>query len=218
MKRYKFIILLMLPGLLMLSCSKETEQTPNYYSALGNVKESNDSIILESDSGKRLYISSYNRQYKIEDGDRILAYFTIVEQTLPVGIDNIIDIYYHEKILLKPVVEYTASNSDSLGYDLIEIRAIGVSKDYLNLNFNFMWAYKQHSINLARPAGEIPSDTIDLEIRHNRNDDALLNWTEAIVSFDLSSLKNELADSVVLRVKANDYYNSKYEKFLTYKY
>jgi hypothetical protein len=98
------------------------------------------------------------------------------------------------------------------------VSRIWLVKDYLNLEFKYYGFDKIHYINLTRAPGEISTDTIELEIKHNDNGDGSSYKLNGFVSFDLESLQNETADSVVLRVIADGYLNETYDKFFTYKY
>jgi hypothetical protein len=70
----------------------------------------------------------------------------------------------------------------------------------------------------VRAAGEIPTDTVELEIRHNANDDMESYLMNGFVTFDLQSLKSEGIDSVVLHIKAREYASHLYDKNYTYKF
>lgn len=218
MRNFKVLFLMIFVTLVLANCSKDDGEDIVYYSTLGIISEQNDSTFIESDGGKRMFIVNPSLGSDIKEGDRVFAYFTIVDKTLPAGVDYIIDVYSIEEVLFKAIFEYDSTNSDSIGNDEITVNAIEIAKDYLNLNFSFLGGQNKHYINLARPKGEFATDTVELEIRHNDNNDLGINWINAFVSFDLTSIQNNVADSVILRIKANGYDNDSYQKILTYKY
>ena len=216
MKKYLFYLLMLLTSGILTGCLKEEEE---YYSSLGIIHITDDSTIIHTDDGERLLVDNDNTLGSgINDNDRIIADFTLVDGTTPSGIDYIIHVYYIEKVLFKPVIELTSEIQDSIGNDELGILSMWLEKDFLNLNFMFYGGNVKHFINLIRYPGEIPSDTIDLEIRHNnRNDDAYYRQN-GFVTFDLQSLKNGAAVSVVLCIKARDFDDSNYRKYFTYRY
>lgn len=66
---------------------------------------------------------------------------------------------------------------------------------------------KVHFINLVRAPGPLTAEgqPFELEFRHNDNGDDLVYSMNALVSFDLSSLKVAGRDSVLFTVKSVDY-------------
>jgi hypothetical protein len=217
MKNFKILLMLPLFILAVASCMKD-EEPVQYYSALGMIRIKYDSTIIETDLGHRFLAINYELGDDIKNGDRVLAYFSFINQAVPTGIDSTIDIFSIEKIAVKPVFVYDSVSSDSIGNDGIYFNEMNITKDYLNLSFSILGGESIHYVNLARPEGELRTDTIDLEIRHNRNNDPAYQLIDGIISFDLSSLKNDVADSVVLRIKANVYENDGFQRFIAYKY
>jgi hypothetical protein len=208
-----FLILLVVLG--FTACQKDEQET--YYSTLGMLKISTDSTIIESDQGYNMYINN-SISNDFEDGDRIVASFSLIEQELPTGIDYIVDIYSIEKVLFKPVIELTPEISDSLGDDPIQVDNMWIAKDYLNLNFSYSGGETTHFINLGILADSTANDTISLEIRHNDNGDKSSYWLGSFASFDLGSVRVQDADSVILKISSQDFYNKTFEECLTYKY
>jgi hypothetical protein len=208
-------LMLLLSGFVT-GCLKEEE---GYYSALGIIHITDDSTIIDTDEGERLLVDNDNTLGSgISDNDRIIADFTLVDGAKPAGIDYIIHVYYLEKVLFKPVIELTEEIADSIGNDELGILSMWLEKDFLNVNFMFYGGNVKHFINLIRYPGEIPTDTIDLEIRHNNRDDDAVYRQNGFVTFDLNSLKNNAADSVVLCIKARDFDDDNYKKYVTYRY
>ena len=216
MKQYRFFYVLILFALIFVSCSKNDD--PQYYSVLGTVFKTEDSTIVVSDEDEKLLVNNVGSMTNVDDEDRLIVYFSIAEETVPEGIDYLIDVYNYSEVLFKPVLEITAEMADSIGNDALQVKNLWLAKDYLNLNFEYYGNNETHFINLIRPDGEIPADTIELEIRHNNNDDDLNYLMNGFVSFDLKSLRNEAADSVVLHIKAKEYNSHVYDKYFTYKY
>lgn len=213
--RKNLIAALMITAVYLLTaCNKEEEI---YYSALGIIRISEDSVVIETDNGNRLLVDDRSRiGIPLVDNDRVIAYFTLVDKTAPVGVDLVIDIYDISKVLFKPVIELTSAIADSIGDDPLTVGSVWLDKDFLNLSFIYYGGQKMHFINLIRQPGELRTDTIDLEIRHNNNDDGGVYSYSGFVSFDLSSLQNEVNDSVVLRIKAREFSNQTYRENFIY--
>jgi hypothetical protein len=216
MKQYRFFYFLLLVTLVFTSCTKD--ESKQYYQVLGTVSKTVDSTIIIADDDVRLLVQNQTSLSSLDSSDRIIAYFSINEQTLPAGIDYVIEIYNYSKVLYKPVVDLTQANADSIGSDALEVRDMWVAKNFMNLNFEYYGNNQIHRINLVRIPGNISSDTVQLEVRHNDNNDAQLSLMSGFVSFNLEGLKKEAADSVVLHVKAKEYNSRVFDKYFTYKY
>jgi len=215
MSRFRFFYGVILVSLIFVGCSKE--DNTEYFSVLGTVVKTNDSTVVVSDEDERLLVKNSGSLSSINNNERVIVYFSILDQSLPAGIDYVIEIFNISKVLFKPVLVLTEEIADSIGSDPMTVRDIWLAKDYLNLNFEYYGQNELHYINLIRFPGEISTDTIELELRHNNNDDAASVLMNGFVSFDLESLKNP-GDSVVLHVKAQEYNSHVYDKYFTYKF
>jgi hypothetical protein len=217
MKNSKIVWGVLLCVNILAGCKQEEDEV--YYQTLGVFSKTEDSTIIEADNNERLLVkNTASLSGNLKDQDRVFLYFTIADEPLPTGINQAINIYSIEKVLFKQVLEFSSKINDSIGNDPLSVRDLWLTKDYLNLSFMYIGGYNLHAINLIEYPGEPSSDTINLEIRHNENDDAGNTYFNAFVSFDLTSLKKESADSVILCVKAIEYDNRLFEKYYTYKY
>jgi hypothetical protein len=217
MKRFRIFNLLVIISLFFIGCSKD--ESPEYYMVLGTVEKSNDSTLVISDENERMLVNNSGSLSTVNDNERIIANFTMSDMAKPAGVDYVIDIYYFSEVLFKPVLELTAENSDSIGNDPLTVLEIWQKKDYLNLKFEYYGGNpdKIHYINLIRFPGEIPTDTVELEIRHNANDDSQAYLLNGFVSFDLLSLRNP-GDSVVLHIKAQENNSHQFSGYFKYKF
>jgi len=216
MKKYILLAIIFLTACFISGCIPEEKV---YYSTLGIIVITQDSTIIEADDGARfLVVNRNNISSAVQNGDRVIADFTIVNNIAPQGIDLVIEIYSLEKVLFKPVIEINSEIADSIGNDPLKVGSLWLEKDFINLSFLYYGNTLTHYINLIRYPGEIPVDTIDLEIRHNNNNDEPRYNFSGFVSFDLRSLQNEVADSVVLRIKAREYDYQSFQKNFTYRY
>lgn len=216
MRKFRIFYLLVLFALVFASCKKDEDT--QYYQVLGTLSKTQDSTILVSDDDERLLVNNSGSLSNLNNNDRLIAYFSMADVQKPQGIDYVVDIYNYTKVLFKPVVELTEANADSIGNDELRVRDAWVAKDFLNVNFEYYGNTSLHYINLVVPEQTQVSDTVQLELRHNDNNDAQSYLMNGFVSFDLRSLKDASADSVVLHVKAKEYSSRIYDKFLTYRY
>lgn len=196
-----------------IACEKEESEI--YYSVLGMLEMNDDSTLINSDGGEKLYINNNISSY-FEDGDRVVAVFTKVNEELPSGIDLIVDVVDIDTVLLKSIIELTPEISDSLGNDPISVDDLWIAKNYMNINFTFIGGNAKHLINLA--IDTTYNDTVSLEIRHNDNNDNGTYQLASFVSFDLTKAKLRAADSVVLKITAQDFYNEVFETYRSFSY
>src|SRR5512133_657249 len=202
MRKNRIFYVLILITLVFTACSKD--ENTQYYQVLGTLSKTDDSTIVVSDDDERLLVNNSGSVSNLDSSDRIIAYFSMANVQKPQGIDYVIDIYNFTKVLFKPVVDLTEANADSMGNDELKVRDMWISKDYLNVNFEYYGNTGLHLINLVKPAQTLPSDTVQLELRHNDNSDPQSYLMNGFVSFDLKSLKDATADSVVLHIKAKE--------------
>jgi hypothetical protein len=216
MKKYSFLMGLGLLILLFTQCSLDDEK--DYYQAIGTLSKTEDSTIIVSDDNERLLVSNSGVLATLNNGDRVLAYFTLVKGTIPTGIDYIVSVYDYNKILYKPVIDITPEIADSIGNDPVAVNGIEIVNNLMNIGFSYYGSGSiKHYINMVKQPGAVPIDTIDLEFRHNNRDDYASYVLNGLVSFDLQSLQNNVTDSVVLHVVAKGFQED-FEKNITYRY
>lgn len=217
MKKYRFVLAAVLFANIVVGCKEEENLI--YYQTLGVLQKTEDSTIIEADNNTRLLVENSNSlPATVKDDDRVFLYFYMNDEPAPAGIDYLINVSSIEKVLVKPVFEMTSYTEDSIGNDPLTVDELWVAKDYMNLKFLFYGGTNTHLINLIRYPVVLSSDTIDMEIRHNDQDDSGSSYLAGFVSFDLTSLQVEGRDSVILCVKAKGYDSWILEKCYTYKY
>lgn len=213
MKFFKYILFI---GMILGFAACQKDEPEQYYSTLGILTESNDSLIIDSDKGNRMYIYN-NIGTEIDSGDRIVAIFKLIDMEVPKGLDYVIEVSSIEKVLFKQIIDYSTIDTNSLGNDPLQVDQLWLAKNFMNLNFTYLGGQETHYINLVR-IDSVDSDTVNLEIRHNSNDDQGYYQLNSFVSFDLTSIQSETADSVVLRIKANEFNDIVFDENVVYRY
>jgi hypothetical protein len=156
------------------------------------------------------YYSGDNNESRLKTGDRILINYTIIGDNAGSSgepTEYFIKVNAVKKILLKGILDITPENQDSIGNDPVIVQDCWQKDSLLNFELKYWGRYKTHFINLVKEPGELTesSQPIELELRHNDNDDVNDFPYSAYVSFSLNELKIEGLDSVQFRVTSTDY-------------
>jgi hypothetical protein len=160
---------------------------------------------------------------KIEAGDRLLLNFTILDDKLNDS-GEIIAYYVRinsaKSVLTKGILDITEENKDSIGNDPIIVQETWMANGLLNFQLKYYGRNMTHFINLVKQPGELTAENqpFELELRHNKNEDAEDVPYTAFVSFHLDSLQVEGLDSVSFRITSKDYDDKPFEYNGVYKY
>ena len=147
-------------------------------------------------------------QTQFESGDRVLVNYTVLDDDLTgepaiyyVKVNDI------EDILMKGIMDITAENADSIGNDPIIVEDYWMTDSLLSFKLKYWGLHKIHYLNLVKEPGEITAEDqpIQLELRHNANDDEASVLYTAFVSFSLNSLRVNELDSIQFQVTSTDY-------------
>jgi len=156
------------------------------------------------------YNSSYDLHSRLKDGDRVLINYTILDDNAD-NEGNASEYYIRvnsvKKILMKGILDITEANQDSIGNDPIIVKEVWLTDSLLNFEVKYWGRYKTHYLNLVKQPGELTEgdQPVELELRHNNNDDVEDIPYAAYVSFNLDSIKIEGLDSVQFHVTGIDY-------------
>ena len=209
--------------------------------SLGNVwigfgiLEDADSYKIVMDDGEILYAVAFGnydqwydhdysgKDHKIEVGDRLMVNFTILDDKKNDSGEIIayyVKVNSAKKVLTKGILDITEENKDSIGNDPIIVKDCWMASDLLNFQLKYYGRNQTHFINLVKQPGVLTSENqpFELELRHNKNDDAEDIPYTAFVSFKLDSLKVEGLDSVRFKVTGKDYDGKLFEYEGVYKY
>lgn len=199
------------------------------YIGFGVLEDAESHQIL-MDNGEYLYPVSYEYPWEsnesrdgFQEGDRLLVNFTILDTEVNNEGDTIsydVKINSVKEILLKGIMDVTTENGDSLGNSPIIVQNAWVTNDLLNLKIKYWGRYQIHYINLVKQPGDILADSqpVELELRHNdNNDDKAIPYT-SFVSFKLGELQIASVDSTTFRITSTDYDGQTHSFDMVYKY
>jgi hypothetical protein len=173
----------------------------------------NDDVLIPVTSNS--YGFSYGEKHDdhgkhIDTGDRLLVNYTILGDDI--NDEGEVEAFFVQlnsikKILMKGILDITAANEDSIGNDPVIVQDTWLTDSLLTFKIKYWGQDKIHYINLVKQAGELnaANQPIELELRHNDNDDEENIPFAAYVSFKLNELKIAGQDSVRFVVKATDY-------------
>lgn len=186
----------------------------NIWLGFGVVQEDGDTYSIVMDNKDILFpvASNYGPGWynRFENGDRVWINYTILDEEL--NADGTVKQYYVkvneiDDILMKGILDITEENADSIGNDPIIVQECWMTDSLLNFKLKY-WGYsKIHFLNLVKQPGDLTSESqpIELELRHNANeDDESVPYT-AFVSFSLNELRIEGQDSVQFQFTSTDY-------------
>ncbi len=199
---------------LMTSCLSDDDSysLDNMWVGLGVVdKDDAGDFTMHMDDGSVLFPSIiHDNCDQLEDSDRVLINYTILSDKVVSDTrkEYYVKINSVREILKKGIIEITPAMEDSIGNDAAVILDAWVSRNqFLNVEFQYYGRSKVHFINLVRAPGALQAgdQPIELEFRHNDNDDVAQYPMKALVSFDLGGLQIQGLDSVRFRMTSVDY-------------
>jgi len=224
MKRI-FLLAILIP--VFIACNKDEEEAEPTVVKMGTIENPSQStnFYLNQDDSTRVWVlNSDIKYYRPKDKQRVILEYVILTNK-PTGSSynhdvKVKDVY---EILTKGIFNITTATQDSIGNDLIAIRDMWVTGDFLNVEFIYPGYSKTHFINLVSDTAKAKTYTdnkVHLEFRHNDNNDYPTYNISGIVSFDISSLRATGVNSVdfVVHTKEFDYGNADKSYSFTYKY
>jgi hypothetical protein len=210
MKTLKQLTIYALSLLILSGCMNDEEDFDRYWIDIATVEnpENSTKFFLRTDDNTLLWTeTSVFSAYKPANGQRVIANYSLLSDKRATGLyDYDIQLNDVYEVLTKGIFAVTPATQDSIGSDSIyvEDKDIWIGSKYLNVEFLYQGYSKTHFINLVSDTSKTYNDDkIHLEFRHNANNDLAVNNRWGIVSFDLSSLENNLADSVNLVIHVN---------------
>ena len=203
-----------------------------YWISYGTVETSgpDDFSIVRDDGSRLVVVSNGIPLINIEDGQRVIANYTILGDSREegVGLNGVIEYYVrlnglYDVLTKAPVkqsfIEEDAEvREDSIGNDPIRVLEAWFGGKYLNINFEVAVRYGssvKHFINLVQDDVQVHGDSVYVTLRHNGYDDVPESstagsfvWGFGRVSFDILSLIPEGKTSVPVKLIWTEYGDS----------
>jgi len=192
------------------SCSlkSDNDNAPTYL-GLGVIKGNEQSFSIMLDNKVVLYPQTGIKSSVIKDGKRVLFEYSQDQKITENGQDNYkVTLYYLDSILTKKPIQLTHSRNDSLGNDMVNIKAIWSGSHYLNVDFQLKYgnSTKKHLVNLAIDTIQTSADTVNFIFKHNAYNDTYLQAKSGLVSFDMSNYIKD-GKKLNLKLKYKNYAN-----------
>ena len=195
-------------GSIFLSSCLNDDEPEGFYSTLGTVTEVGTNLTFESDSYGLLKPTNPNwfiAEKADSVGQRVLAGVQFYEgekrnnESTPVSV-QIVELY---KVLTKKVDDIRNGKEDIYGDDQVQITAVSVTKEHLNIQFTLASSIsgKPHRISLVLTEESVPDENgiLPVEFRHNAEGD-LSDWDTrgwGIASYTLESIDEKFQDTEI---------------------
>ena len=198
----------------------------NFWVDLGFVQsgENGDGFMIKVDEGYFIIPVNMNGidTDKYPNNERVIVNYTIIGD---VGTEGDNKQYYArinslKDVLFKGIIDITPEIEDSIGNDPIHVENVWKTDSLLNFQLYYYGFNKIHYINLVKQPGELTEDDlpVELELRHNDNDDNQTYQMAALVTFDMRSIQIAGRDSVNFVVKGKKYDGNEFTYKGVYKY
>ncbi|WP_159521823.1 NigD1/NigD2 family lipoprotein [Sunxiuqinia indica] len=226
MKKLLNFSLVAILALLVFGCDLNDDEgysLGNFWVGFGIIDVDGSGYTIKMDDGEELFpADGYYHWDEDEDSTRVLVNFTVLDEKL---VDDEHEEYYVrvnsvQKILFKGIFDITEETEDSIGNDPVHVEDVWAANNMLTFELEYYGSGLTHYVNLVKEPGEFTSadEPIQLELRHNNNDDEPGYQMSAFVTFDLSELQLAGQDSVTYKITGKDYGGETYEYEGTYRY
>ncbi len=211
MKKLFLFLMIGLVTSVLTSCLDDDEYDPYDDTWIGiglvHIDEDTDILSIELDSGEILYPIN-DESLTVEDSARVLVNFIIEEELVSEPVEEYsVTIYSIKDILFKDIIDITEEIEDSIGNDAINVEEAWQTNNMLTLYINHWGLDQTHYVNLVKEPGELTSESqpVELELRHNDNDDSPMYNVSSYVTFDLSAIQIAGQDSTAYTVTCTEY-------------
>lgn len=203
------------------------------FGVLQEVDTDSYKIIMDNDDVLIPVASNHNHSWQenvhddngkaLVNGDRLQVNYTVlsdeVDETGKVE-SYFVKLNSVKKVLMKEILDVTVENQDSMGNDPVIVKDYWMKDSLLNFKIKYWGHNEVHFINLVKQPGVLTSESqpIQLELRHNDNNDSEDIPYFAYVSFKLTNLKIAGLDSVQFVVNSTDYDGNEFTYEGTYNY
>jgi hypothetical protein len=216
MKRFLW---LSLTAILIVSCNADDKNNETLYHTYGVVKEdvnSNGKLYIRNDNGKILIPTLPNFLNNDDKDIRVwMLFFTddnVKSDTVKANIYDFLKITN---------MDFKTQNDESKS-DAVYLKKIWIAQDYLTLIMDVMAgsenSLKNHKYTMYS-SPDIVNDTVYMEFKYDRNNDAINIPYSKIVTLKLDDKINlsQNSESVILAIKYLSNTNTAKETYVTYK-
>lgn len=187
----------------LIGCDLEGENTPGvYYTDFVTTHVNLDKTlyfehVLRNDLGSVLLDPNPDIKADLYEGQRVILQYYVNEEKPDNSKEvDVIEIYSVRHDTINDVHPDTLAAYPN---DPLKINTISRTGNYINLDMSIEYFNKPHGLDLFSNPMQASSDTIDVILRHNRNDDVFGYWVAAYASFYIP----DLASYKAMRVYAN---------------
>ncbi|WP_077154765.1 NigD1/NigD2 family lipoprotein [Bacteroides bouchesdurhonensis] len=225
MKNLKFIVFIfaVVTAIPFLQSCQDDDDTPTNLLAIGTINtiQDNKDLYFTLDDGKTMFPSNPQEMgaKEYEDGQRAFIIFNKLDEPVN-GYDYNIQVKRIQEILTKEIItiDEDGNTEEKIGDNNINATYMWITQDnkYLTIEFQYYGTHtedKKHFLNLVinpsdeRPTADSENDYINLEFRHNNEDDYPEHLGEGYVSFKLDKIKDQIEGKKGLRIRVNTIYN-----------
>lgn len=207
------------------SCSDDDGYSlGKYWMDIVTVNDKNEGEIYDFtlDDGSKLSVVATSTNYKPKYKRAIVNYTILGDIENPkkdttdyyVKLNRVYDVLTKDVIYIAPDDK---QKQDSIGYDPVKIHSIWEGGDYLNIYYGVnVGGTATHYINLvsASPITENEnSDVVQLEFRHNKNDDPENYGANNYVSFDLKPYKKSGSGMIKFEISVKEFGSDEPKKY-----
>ena len=181
-------VLLLASITLLGSCNEENNSGPTiFYSDIVSCHLNNDSSvyfeqILSDDRGSIILRPDepvVNKE--IRENQRVLLQY-LVNSTPTDSLYNI-SATYISAIRYDSIAHAPADSIASYPNDLVRINSLWRTGGYINFDISLEYYYRTHKLDLFYNPNQTAADTLDVILRHDRNNDYQGYWTQTFASF-----------------------------------
>ena len=187
----------------LVGCNLDGENTPGvYYTDFVTTHVNVDKTlyfehILRNDLGSVMLDPNPAVKSDLYEGQRVILQYYINEERPDKSKEvEVLEIYSVRHDTIAHVHPDTLAAYPN---DPLKINTISRTGNYINLDMAIEYFNKPHGLDLFSNPMQASSDTIDVILRHNRNDDVFGYWASAYASFYIPGLASYKA----MRVYAN---------------
>ena len=189
MKNLKFIVFIfaVVTAIPFLQSCQDDDDTPTNLLAIGTINtiQDNKDLYFTLDDGKTMFPSNPQEMgaKEYEDGQRAFIIFNKLDEPVN-GYDYNIQVKRIQEILTKEIItiDEDGNTEEKIGDNNINATYMWITQDnkYLTIEFQYYGTHtedKKHFLNLVinpsdeRPTADSENDYINLEFRHNNEDD-----------------------------------------------